>query len=91
MDIVLQYYGFSDFFPDKSNTFSTNEICYLALNAEHFLIFEKTESSSYNLYVSQFNNEKEIGTKSPSILELLVESYDKSLPEHRLALRAYLE
>ena len=89
MENVLKYYEFSTFFKDKSNTFSGNEIAYSELNSTHFLIFEK-HLETYNLYVSKFLNKKEIGVKPPEILELLVENYDKSIPEHRIAIKQYL-
>ncbi len=89
MENILKYYEFSDFFVDKSNAFSGNEIAFSELNATHFLIFEKY-SEAFNLYVSKYVNKKEIGIKSPEILELLVENYDKSKPEHRIALKQYL-
>ena len=91
MEIILQYYGFSDFFNDQSGSFSGNPISYLALNPQHFLIFELATDKTYNLYVSQFKNENLIGNSKPEILELIVENYDKSNPKHRLALRAYTD
>lgn len=89
MESVFKYYEFSDFFTDKSQTFSDNEISFTELNETHFLIFEKKENS-YNLYVSRYQNKKEIGVKAPEIAELLVENYDKSIPEHRLMIKQYL-
>ncbi|WP_026777037.1 hypothetical protein [Polaribacter sp. Hel_I_88] len=89
MENVLKYYEFSDFIKDKSDSFSGNEISYTELNKTHFLIFEKNQET-YNLYVSKFKNSKEIGVKPPEILELLVENYDKSIPEHRIAIKQYL-
>ncbi|SNR16720.1 hypothetical protein [Tenacibaculum jejuense] len=89
MENVLKYYDFSDFSEDQSNTFSGNEIAFTELNSEHFLIFEK-KVDSYNLYVSKFLSKNEVGVKPPEILELLVENYDKSIPEHRIILRKYL-
>lgn len=89
MENVLKYYEFSDFFKDQSNSFSGNEIAYTELNSTHFLIFEKIDET-YNLYVSKYSNKKNIGVNSPEILELLVENYDKSIPEHRLAIKQYL-
>ena len=89
MENVFKYYEFSDFFEDKSNSFSSNLICFTELNEEHFLIFEKKEAN-YNLYVSKYKSKKDIGVKPPEILELLVEDYDKSKPEHRIVLRQYL-
>ncbi|WP_439130437.1 hypothetical protein [Polaribacter sp.] len=90
MENILKYYEFSDFFTDKSNAFSSNEIAFSELNATHFLIFEK-HADTFNLYVSKYVNKKEIGIKSPEILELLVENYDKSKPEHRIAIKQYLK
>ncbi len=89
MENVLRYYEFSDFFEDKSKAFSGSQIAFSELNEEHFLIFEKKDAD-YNLYVSKFISKNEIGMKPPEILELLVENYDKSLPEHRVILRKYL-
>ncbi len=89
MENVLRYYEFTDFFKDTSGAFSNNEICYTILNEEHFLIFEKVEEQ-YNLYVSKYKSEKEVGKQVPLILEIVVTNYDKSLPEHRIALRQYL-
>jgi hypothetical protein len=92
MENVLKYYEFSDFFKDNSGVFNENEICYTILNDTHFLIFEKEkETKQYNLYVSRFKNDKEIGFKKPEILESVVKKYDKSSPEHRIALRKYVE
>ncbi len=88
MENVLKYYEFSDFFEDTSQTFSF-PIAFTGLNEQHFLIFEKQENV-YNLYVSRYKNQKEIGKTKPEILELLVEDYDKSNPEHRIAIRRYL-
>ncbi|WP_158838160.1 hypothetical protein [Polaribacter sp. L3A8] len=89
MENVFKYYEFSPFFLDTSDTFSGNEICFTELNATHFLIFEK-DGVSYNLYVSRYQHKKDVGTKSPEILELLVENYDKSIPAHRLMIKQYL-
>tara|TARA_R110001632_G_scaffold130556_3_gene244665 strand:- start:4941 stop:5213 length:273 start_codon:yes stop_codon:yes gene_type:complete len=89
MENVFKYFDFSPFKKDISNSFNGNEISYTELNSEHFLVFEK-EENRYNLYVSKYKSEKEIGTKSPEILELLVRDYDKSKPEHRVAIRRYL-
>ena len=89
MEYVLKYYEFSLFKKDESNAFSGNEIAYTELNETHFLIFEKKEET-YNLYVSKYVNKKEIGINAPTILELLVENYDKSIPEHRMAIKQYL-
>ena len=93
MENVFRYYEFSDFFVDNSGAFQKNEICYSELNEEHFLIFEKKNQDTnpvYSLYVSKYNSKKEIGKNPPEILELLVEDYDKSIPEHRVVLRKYL-
>ncbi|APZ46472.1 hypothetical protein BW723_09260 [Polaribacter reichenbachii] len=89
MENVLKYYEFSEFFKDNSSAFSGNEIAYTELNATHFLIFEKN-NATYNLYVSKYQQRKDIGLKPPEILELLVENYDKSIPEHRIAIKQYL-
>ena len=89
MENVLKYYEFSDFFKDNSQTVSGNEISFSELNDTHFLIFERIQNT-YNLYVSKFKSKKEIGVKSPEILELLVNNYDKSIPEHRLMIKQYL-
>jgi hypothetical protein len=89
MENVLKYYEFSEFKKDNSEAFSNNEIAYTELNETHYLIFEK-ELDQYNLYVSKFNSRSEIGFKKPLILELLVSDYDKSKPEHRLAIKQYL-
>ncbi|MEN8776590.1 MAG: hypothetical protein ABF263_01345 [Polaribacter sp.] len=90
MENILKYYEFSDFFKDNSNTFSGNTISYTTLNATHFLIFEK-ENNTYNLYVSKYQSKKDIGLKPPEILETVVVDYNKSIPEHRIALRKYLD
>lgn len=89
MENVFKYYEFTEFFKDISGTFNGNEICFSVLNEEHFLIFEKIVDT-YNLYVSKYLSKKDIGKKSPEIVELLVKNYDKSLPEHRIILRQYL-
>ena len=89
MENVLDYYEFSPFVKDKSNTFSGHEISFTEINETHFLIFEKN-GQTYNLYVSKYKNNKEIGIKPPEILELLVENYDKSIPEHRIAIKQYV-
>ena len=89
MENVFKYYEFSDFFKDVSDSFSGNEIAFSELNATHFLIFEKNKNN-YNLYVSKYHQKKDIANKPPEILELLVENYDKSLPEHRIAIKQYL-
>lgn len=88
MENILKYYQFSDFFKDASGAFSSNEISFSELNETHFLIFEKTETT-YNLYVARFKNKNEIGKTSPEIFEILVENYDKSIPQHRTALKQY--
>ena len=90
MENVLKYYEFSDFFKDKSDAFSGNEISFSELNDTHFLIFEKN-NETYNLFVSRYTSKKEIGVKPPEILEVLVEDYDKSIPEHRIAIRRYFQ
>ena len=74
---------------DQSNAFNGNEISFTELNSEHFLIFEK-ELAVFNLYVSKYSKKSDIANKQPEILELLVSDYDKSNPEHRIALRRYL-
>ena len=89
MENVLRYYEFSDFFEDKSGAFEGNSISYTSLNEEHFLIFVKNKEQ-YDLYVSKYGSEKEIGSEPPEILELLMKNYDKSIPEHRVILRKYL-
>ena len=89
MDNVFKYYEFSDFFVDKSDTFLGNEICFSELNDTHFLIFEK-KNSAYNLYISRYHHKNDIGVNPPEILELLVDNYDKSIPEHRLMIKQYL-
>ena len=88
MENIFKYYQFSDFLTDASGAFSSNEICFSELNETHFLIFEKT-ATSYNLFVSRFKNKKEIGKNPPEILEILIENYDKSIPEHRMAIKQY--
>ncbi len=89
MENVFRYYGFSEFKKDESGAFSGEEISFSVLNEQHFLIFEKNKEN-YNLYVSKYNSKKDIGVKPPEILEVLVEGYDKSIPEHRIFLRKYL-
>ncbi len=89
MENIFKYFNFSTFKKDRSNSFNGNEISYTELNAKHFLIFEK-EQHHYNLYVSRYKNEAEIYNSAPEILELLVEKYDKSIPEHRIAIRRYM-
>ncbi|MBA6155644.1 hypothetical protein H3Z83_03790 [Tenacibaculum sp. S7007] len=89
MENVFRYYGFSEFKKDESGAFSGDQICFSVLNEQHFLIFEKN-NDDFNLYVSKYKSKKEIGVNPPEILELLVESYDKSIPEHRIFLRKYL-
>ena len=88
MENVLKYYEFSDFFKDVSGAFSSH-ISYSILNSQHFLIFER-ENHTYNLYVAKYANEEEIGKSKPEILELLVQNYDTSNSEHRIAIRRYL-
>ena len=53
-------------------------------------IAKQKENEIYNLYVSRYKNHHEIGTVKPEIVELVVGNYDKSIPEHRIALREYL-
>ncbi|WP_299121967.1 hypothetical protein [uncultured Tenacibaculum sp.] len=89
MENVFRYYEFSEFIIDNSGAFSGNEICFSILNEQHFLIFEKN-NEAYNLYVSKYDSKKDIGVKSPEILESLIKNYDKSVPEHRVILRKYL-
>ena len=89
MENVFKYYEFSLFKKDESGSFSGNDIAFTELNSTHFLIFEKKDNS-YNLFVSKYRNKNEIGNKPPEILELLVENYDKSIPEHRIAIKQYL-
>jgi len=90
MTNVFLYFDFSSFFKDISDAFSGNDICYSELNATHFLIFEKNKEN-YNLYVSKYTSKKDIGVNPPEILEFLIENYDKSIPEHRIAIRRYFE
>ncbi len=90
MTNVFLYYGFNSFFKDESDVFSGNEICFSELNSEHFLIFER-KNEEYNLYVSKYRSKKEVGKKEPELIEVLVENYDKSIPEHRVAIRRYFE
>jgi len=87
---VFLYYDFSPFFKDESGVFNGNEICYSELNPEHFLIFEKN-NKNYNLYISKYNSKKEVGKNKPVILETVIEKYDKSIPDHRVAIRRYFE
>ncbi|CAM1368596.1 conserved hypothetical protein [Tenacibaculum sediminilitoris] len=89
MENIFKYYEFSVFFKDNSGVFQENEISFSELNKEHFLIFEKNKSE-YNLYVSKYSSKKNIGKEQPEILELLVENYNKSIPEHRIILKKYL-
>jgi len=89
MENIFKYYEFSPFTKDNSAAFSGNEICFSTLNATHFLIFEKN-GKQFNLYVSKYSSKKVIGTEAPLVLELLVENYDKSISEHRVALRRYV-
>jgi hypothetical protein len=88
MENVFKYYEFSPFKKDTSHTFSGNDISYSELNETHFLIFERLEDQ-YNLYISRYKDKHDIGVKPPEIVELLVENYDKSIPEHRIAIRRY--
>ena len=48
------------------------------------------EREVYNLYVSKYKSKKSIGAEKPEILELLVENYDKSIPEHRIIIKKYM-
>lgn len=92
MENVLKYYEFSSFFKDNSSVFKGNEICYRVLNETHFLIFEKEkQSKDYNLYVSRYRSDRQIGFEKPEILEIVVNNYDKSSPQHRVALRKYVD
>lgn len=88
MENVFKYYEFSPFKKDTSQTFHGNEISFSELNDTHFLIFEKS-GEQYNLYVSRYAHKKDIGVNPPEIVEMLVENYDKSIPEHRIAIRRY--
>lgn len=90
MENIFKYYQFSAFFKDESLAFSGNYICYTELNSTHFLIFEK-DGTNYNLFVAKYTSRKEIGYLKPEILEQVVEKYNKSIPEHRVALRHYLD
>lgn len=90
MENILKYYEFSDFSKDRSGTFHDHEIAYTALNETHFLVFEK-EEDQFHLHVAKYASEQEIGQQPPEIVELVVANYDKSIPEHRIALRRYLE
>jgi len=84
MENVLKYFEFGDFIDDKSNTFS-GEIAFSELNSEHFMVFEKV-GEQYDLYLTKYRNKNEIGKLAPEIFELLVKNYDKSKPEHRIAI-----
>lgn len=88
MENVFKYYDFSNFKKDNSNTFPGNEISFTEINPTHFLIFEKQEQR-YNLYVTKYKDKTEIGEQPPEIVELLVANYDKSIPEHRIAIKQY--
>jgi hypothetical protein len=90
MENIFKYYQFSDFFTDESSAFSGNPIAYSEINKTHYLIFEK-KGDVLTLFVSKYGSRQEIGKIKPEILELLVAQYDKSIPEHRIALRRYLE
>ncbi|MDB2633263.1 hypothetical protein N9Y20_03130 [Flavobacteriaceae bacterium] len=89
MENIFRYFDFSPFIKDQSNAFNGNEISFTELNSKHFLIFEK-EQDIFNLYVSKYSKKSDIGNNPAEILELLVSDYDKSNPEHRIALRRYL-
>lgn len=90
MENVFSYFEFGAFFKDVSGVFSNNQICVSELNATHFLIFE-TSNNQYDLYVAKYKSKSEVGVKQPEIIELLVKNYDKSIPEHRIAIRQYFE
>jgi hypothetical protein len=90
MTNVFLYYDFNSFFKDESDVFSGNEICFSELNSEHFLIFEKNEGN-YNLYISKYKSKKEVGKDKPELIEMIIEKYNKSIPEHRVAIRRYFE
>ncbi len=89
MENILKYYEFSEFIKDDSGTFSSI-ISYSELNPQHFLIFQK-KGDTYDLFVTQYKNKKSIGNSKPEILELVIQNYDKSMPEHRIAIRKYFE
>lgn len=89
MENVLKYFEFSTFINDKSNTFS-GSIAFSEVNQHHFLIFEKI-NNEFNLYVTRYEEKHQIGKEKPEVIELLINNYDKSLPEHRIILRKYLE
>ena len=90
MTNVFLYYDFSSFFKDESGVFAGNEICFSELNSEHFLIFEKN-NDNYNLYISKYESKNDIGKNKPVLFEMLIENYNKSIPDHRIALRRYFE
>ena len=90
MENIFKYYEFSVFFLDISGVFYGNEISFTELNDTHFLIFEN-RNSSYYLYVSKYQQKKDIGVSKPEILELLVENYNKSIPAHRIAIKQYFD
>ncbi|MDG2357527.1 MAG: hypothetical protein P8L21_04520 [Polaribacter sp.] len=90
MENIFKYYEFSAFFLDTSGVFYGNEISFTELNDTHFLIFEN-RNSSYYLYVSKYQQKKDIGVSKPEILELLVENYNKSIPAHRIAIKQYFD
>ena len=90
MENIFKYYEFSAFFLDTSGVFYGNEISFTELNYTHFLIFEN-RNSSYYLYVSKYQQKKDIGVSKPEILELLVENYNKSIPAHRIAIKQYFD
>ncbi len=90
MTNVFLYYDFTPFIKDESGVFAGNDICFSELNSEHFIIFEKN-ATHYNLYVSKYKSKIDVGKNKPEILEMLIENYDKSIPEHRVLLRKYLE
>ena len=76
--------------PPRDAYIKRNIPTYSVLNDTHFLIFEKN-GNEYNLYVSKYKGKNEVGVKKPEILELLIKNYDKSIPEHRLAITQYLK
>ena len=89
MEKIFFFDEFSEFFTDTSEQFSGNQISYTEINSNHFLIFEKIDSS-YNLYISKYTSVKNIGISSPEILELLVKEYDKTDGSHRQLIKQYL-
>lgn len=90
MTNVFKYFNFKPFLKDTSGAFSGNDISFSELNTTHFLIFE-SNNGNYNLHVAKYNSKAEIGVKAPLILELIIENYNKDIPEHRVAIRRYFE